>query len=148
MKRSILIIVLTVFFLSTTIYSGSYKDATPVLKEMVESLEMFIVNMEKAEDAKGIVLALDNYSKAVLKFAPALKKMMKKYPELKDETTHPEELKPFTKKMEELTKKMMKLYGKLAKYVKDPDVKEANKRWEKAMSSLDDKEEKEEETEE
>ncbi|MEN8154974.1 MAG: hypothetical protein ABFR75_13225 [Acidobacteriota bacterium] len=148
MKKIILISIMTISLMGMSLFSADYKDAVPVLKVMTTSLEEFILSMEKAEDAKGIVSALDNYSKAVVEFAPDVRKMMKKYPELKDETTHPELLKPFTKKMEDLAKKLMKLFGKMAKYGDDPEVKEANKRWQKAMSSLKEKEKKEEETKE
>ncbi len=68
---------------------------------------------------------------------------MKKYPELKDETQRPEELKPLLEKTDELTKKLMAVYGKIGKYANDPKVKAASKRWEKTMALLDDEEEEE-----
>ena len=144
MKKISLFIVLGIFILNFSVSGAKYDDAVPIIKKMIASLEAFISNMEKGKDAKAIATALDNYSKAVQEFAPDVRKMMKDYPELKDEKNHPEELRPYTKKFEDLTKKMMGLFVKVRKYINDPIVKEANKNFMKAMSTLEDKQEEEE----
>lgn len=144
MRKISVFIILSMFILNFSLIGAKYDDAVPVIKKMTRSLETFLLNLEKADNAKAIAATLDNYSKDVLEFAPDVKAMMKKYPELKDEKNHPERLKPYTKKFEDLTKKLMKIYGKLGKYMDDPAVKEASKRWQKAMSSLDDKKEEKE----
>ena len=147
MKKIVFLVILAVFIFNFSLSGAKYDDAVPIMKKMIGSLEAFISNIEKGENAKAIASALDTYSKDVLAFAPKVKEMMKQYPELKDEKNHPEELKPYTKKFEDLTKKLMKIYGKLGKYMSDPLVIEANKRWMKAMASLDDKKEEKEDIE-
>ena len=119
---------------------GKYSDAKPVIEEMAVSFEKFIVGLEKAADADSVAAALDSYSNVVVKLAPKVKTVMKKYPELKDETTHPEELKPLLRKMDDLTKRMAGLFGKIGQYSEDPKVKAALERWEKTMGLLDDEE--------
>jgi len=125
--------------------SDKYSKVKPIIKEMADTLEKFIVDLEKAENAGAVAEALDVYSKATVEIAPKVKKMMEKYPELKDETMRPKELKPLLDKMDELAKKLMGVYEKIGKYASDPKVKAATKRWEKAMALLDNGEEEEDE---
>jgi hypothetical protein len=78
----------------------------------------------------------------IKKLAPKIREIMKKYPELKDEKTHPEELKPLLKKMEELGKKLFGVMGKIQQFRSDPKVKEANNRFMEAMAAMDPEPEK------
>ena len=145
MKKFVIgVFVLTLLAGSAVYAGGKYADAKPLLEEMLKGFEKFVSGLEKAENADAVAAVLDAHTKATLAIAPKVKEIMKKYPELKDEKTHPEELKPLLAKMDELTKKLMGLFGKLGQYAKDPKVQDVMKRWENAMKSLDDKEEKEE----
>ena len=119
-----------------SIHAAKYDDAVPVMKKMIASIESFTVNINKAADGKEIAAAMDQYAKEIKSYAADVVQLMKKYPELKDDKNHPESLKPFTKKFEELSKKLMQLYGKLGKYMDDPDVKAANERMMKAMAAM------------
>lgn len=146
MKRNIIFILLVMGCFALTIHgSGKYDDVKPIIKQMADSLETFIASLEKVENADGVVNALDEYAKATVKIAPKVRKIMEKYPELKDETVRPEELKPLLDKMDELAKKLAGVYGKLGQYANDPKVKAAIKRWQKAMALLEGEEEEEEE---
>ena len=146
MRKLVIFILLVTVGSGLSIYSaGKYVHLKPIIKDMVDSLEIFILGMEKAENADAVAAALDKYSEATLKIAPKVKEMMKKYPELKNETNRPKELKPLMDKSDELAKKLIGLFGKISKYAKNPKVKAANERWQKAMASLDDEETKKEE---
>ena len=143
MKKFVLgVIVLTLLAGSAVYAGGKYANIKPVIEDMARVFEKFVTGLEKAENADAVAAALDYHSKAMIALAPKMKEIMKKYPELKDEKTHPEELKPLLTKMDELAKKMMGAFGKIGQYTKDPKVQEAMKRWENAMKALDDKEEK------
>ena len=137
MKKYLVLSVIVLFVFSGTLgFAKDYKDAEPVLKEMLLSLEKFVGGLEKAETSPAIAAALTEYTKAMNGFAPRLKKIMKKYPELGDEKTHPETLKPITLKMEEITKKLFKVFGKITANVSDPEVKAALDEMNKASAKM------------
>ena len=120
---------------------GKYSDAKPIIEEMAVSLEKFVLGLEKASDANAVAAALDAYSDVIVKLAPKAKAVMEKYPELKEETMHPEELKPLLTRMDDLAKRLAGLFGKIGQYSEDPKVKAALERWEKTMAMLDEEEE-------
>lgn len=124
-------------------FAKDYKDAEPVILEMVVSFEKFIGGLEKANTAPEVASVINEYSSAISVYAPKFKKILKKYPELEDEKTHPESLKPHIKKMEDMTKKLMKLYGKITKFMNDPEVKKAFENMTKISAQMDPDEDKE-----
>jgi len=138
MKKVAVFAVLALVFFAGLVYgSGKYAEAKPIIEKMNVSLEKFIANLGKAENAGAVVTALDAYTNVMKELAPKAKALLKKYPELKDERTHPEELKPMLKKMDELGKKMFGVLGKIQQFANDPQVKEANQRFLKTMAALD-----------
>ncbi len=137
MRRKIFVLLIALSFVfGSTMFAKDYKDAEPVLKEMLFSLEKFVGGLEKAETSPAIAAALTEYTKAINGFALRLKKIMKKYPELRDEKTHPETLKPLTLKMEEITKKLFKVFSKITANVSDPEVKAALDEMNKASAKM------------
>jgi Fe-S oxidoreductase len=149
MKKLVLFSIVCLLLCGISAYgNGKYDDVKPVIEKMAKVFEKFIVGMEKADSADAVVAALDAHTKDMTAIAPVVKELMKKYPELKDENNHPEELKPQIQKMEELSKRLVGSMGKLMQYAKDPKVIEAQKRWQKAMALMDDKQESEAEKEE
>ena len=137
MKKYLLLSVFVLFMFSGTLgFAKDYKDAEPVLKELILSLEKFVGGLEKAETAPAIAAALTEYTKAMNGFALRFKKIIKKYPELSDEKTHPESLKPLTLKMEEITKKLFKVFSKITANVSDPEVKAALDEMNKASAKM------------
>jgi hypothetical protein len=61
-------------------------------------------------------------------------KMEEKYPELKDMSDPPEELKEEAAKMEELASKMMSTLMKAAQFADDPDVQKAQAEFQEVMN--------------
>jgi hypothetical protein len=146
MKKVALFAVLALIFFAGLVYSnGKYAEAKPIVEKMTVSLEKFIANLERAENADAVVSALDAYTNVMKELAPKAKALLKKYPELKDEKTHPEELKPLLKKMDELGKKMFGVLGKIQQFADDPQVKEANKRFMDTMAAMDPEQEEQKE---
>ena len=143
MNKIIIFIVLLVFVFAVTVPAKSYEDAEPVIKDLVLSLEKFITGLEKADTAPEIAAVLSEYSKSMNELAPKFSKIIKKYPELNDEKTHPETLKPLISKMESMTKKLMKLFSKINAHMSDPQVKAALEEMNKASAKMDPKEEEE-----
>lgn len=143
MKKVALFAVSALILFAGFVYSsGKYAEAKPIIKQMTVSLEQFITNLEKAENAGAVVSALDAYTDVMKKLAPKAKALLIKYPELKDEKTHPEELKPLLKKMDELGKKMFGVMSKIQQFANDPQVKAANKRFMDTMAAMNPEPEK------
>jgi hypothetical protein len=143
MKKIALFAVVGLILFAGTVYGGGkYAEIKPIIEKMAVSFEKFITGMEKAENADAVVAALDAFSKVMIDLAPKAKDMLKKYPELKDEKTHPEELKPLLKKVEELGKKMFGALGKIQQFANDPKVKEAYKRFMETMAAMREEPEK------
>ena len=138
MKKVALFAVLgLIFFAGIVCAGGRYGEVRPIVEKMTVSLEKFITDLQKAENADAVVTALDAYTNVMKELAPKAKELLKKYPELKDEKTHPQELKPLLKKMDELGKKMFGVLGKIQQFADDPRVKEANKRFLDTMAAMD-----------
>jgi hypothetical protein len=137
MKRIILVALVGLVLCAGIVYgNGKYGEIKPLIEKMGTAFENFILGLEKAEDANAIAAALDAFSKIMKDLAPKMREIVKKYPELKDEATHPEELKPLLKKMDEMGKKMIGLMGKIQQFANDPKVTEANKRFMEAMAAM------------
>ena len=98
-NKAIVFTVLLVIVFGVNAPAKSYEDAEPVIKGLVLSLEKFIIGLEKADKAPEIAAALTEYSKSMNELAPKFSIIIKKYPELNDENTHPEALKPLISKM-------------------------------------------------
>lgn len=143
MKKVALFAIVGLILWSGVVYGGGkYAEIKPIIEKMVVSFEKFITDMEKADNADAVVAGLDAFTEMIKKLAPKMKEIIKKYPELKDETTHPEELKPLLKKMDELGKKMFGVMGKIQQFANDPKVKEANQRFMEAMAAMNPEPEK------
>ncbi len=141
MKKLLFCIVLCLFVFAGTIYGGGkYDDVKPVIEKMTKVFEKFVIGLEKAGSADAVAAAFDYTAKEMKTIAPKIKEFEKKYPELKDEKIHPEELKPLLKKFDDLVKRMIGVFAKIAQYANDPKVQEARKRFEKTMAAMDDKE--------
>ena len=144
-NKTIIFSIMLVFVFGINVPAKSYEDAEPVIKGLVLSLEKFVTGLEKADKASEIAAALTEYSVSMNEIAPKFSKIIKKYPELEDEKTHPEALKPIISKMEGLTKKLIKLFSKINAHMSDPGVKAAFEEMNKASAKMDPKEEEGEE---
>ncbi len=137
MRRKFFILLIALSFIfGSTMFAKDYKDAKPVINKMLLSIEKFIDGLEKSDTAPAIAAVINEYTKDVESFAPLFKVILKKYPELEDEKTHPEALKPQLLKVGETTKKLMVLYGKITKHMGDPEVKKALQELTKASAKM------------
>ena len=116
--------------------TGKYDDAKAVLGKLAAALESFIENMEAAEGAEAIAECLDGFTASMSELVPGLNEIREKYPELKDESTHPEELKPLLQRVNKDFAGMMKAYRKVKENLRDAAVKESDDRYEEVMARL------------
>jgi len=107
---------------------AKYEDVKPVLEKMASVMDKFIGDLEKVDNADGAAAALTVYTDDMEKLFPVIKGIVKKYPELTDEKNHPEDLKPYTKKVEELAKQMLGAMVKIQPFAEDAKVKAAMER--------------------
>ena len=146
MKRNLFVLLIALTLISgSTMFAKDYKEAVPIIDQMQLAIEKFIGGLEKADTAQAIAAVITEYTKDVKVFAPLFRVILDKYPELEDEKTHPEALKPQLDKIEETTKKLMRLYGKVGKYMGEPVVKKALEELTKASAALDPQKGKKEE---
>lgn len=113
-----------------------YEDARVVLTELAVLLEGFVVSMNEAEKPDDIARVLYKFTEAIEGMLPDIDEIRKKYPELNDEETHPEELKPLVQRIDKDFQAMMKAYVKVNANLEDPVVKEADTKFKEVMASL------------
>ena len=127
-----LVVVLSLSFLTMPlIMSGcgeKYSDAKKINEEFVSIMEDYVSDLEKADDAKTVAKAINRFADGMEDLLPQMQKLSEKYPELKDKSNPPEELKESQQKAEEMSKKMAGSMMKMMTYMMDPEVQEAQKR--------------------
>lgn len=116
--------------------AGKYADAKAILEKLASALELFAQDMNAAENTTAIAECLEVFTASMTELVPGLTGIREKYPELKDETTHPEELKPLLHRVDKDFVEMMKAYGKVKENLDDPSVKASDDKYKEVMSKL------------
>jgi hypothetical protein len=129
----IIFLAMSVVFLSC---SGKYNDVIEVNEDFMDATTEYIDSLDKADSAASVASALDEYADRMETLAPRMKKMAEKYPELKDPDKIPEALKKSTEKVEAMGIKMAGSMMKSMQYMMDSKVREAQMRFQKAMSLM------------
>lgn len=114
--------------------AGKYADVKKANAKFVKITESYIADLEKADDAKAVAKAMNQYADDMSAIWPVLQALGEKYPELEDKSDPPEELKESLKSAEEVGKKMVSTFMKIMPYMTDPEVAEAQKRLSAAMA--------------
>ena len=113
---------------------GKYSDVIEVNSQFADAMEEYINAMEKADNASSVADATNAYAAKIEKIAPRIREIADKYPELKDRSKVPEELKESRKRDDALGEKMAGAMMKgMMTYRKDPEVRKAQQRLQKAM---------------
>jgi len=111
---------------------SSTSEAKAIMEKQVSLMEHFIAGMENAGDAKAVATAFTDFGTGMKELTPKMLELSKKYPGLYKES--PEDLKPLTKKIEELNPKMGAAMMKAMQYGSDPAVQEALKNFTSSMA--------------
>ncbi len=135
MKKNILIFLSSLMFLFVGC-SEKYSDAVEVNQDFIAVMNNYIDNLEKADSAKKIAGAMDEFADAMTKIGPRLKAVSEKYPELKDENNQPEVFKKIQKESEEMQKRFSTSFMKTMQYMQDPAVQKAHQRIAAAMQAM------------
>lgn len=136
MKKLVLILTVVVFLVGMIACGGGekYGDVKAVMNDLADAFDGFGIAMEKAEDGKAVVAAINDFADKMKTLQPKMEEIKKKYPDLKGQT--PEELKEVMKKMEEAGQKLGTAMGKIMQFATDPAVMEAQKKLQEAMLAL------------
>lgn len=113
-----------------------YADAKKVLENLAGLIETFVKDMDQAEKSMSVAQVLDGFAEAMKELLPKISKIREKYPELDNQDTHPEELKPLLERIDKDFRAMMKSYGKVNEHIEDPAVKAADEKYKEVMSGL------------
>ena len=130
MKKMIIVLFLSLLTMSFLIIgcSAKYSDAEKVSEEYIDLMEGYIADLEKVGNAKDVVRAMNKFADGMEDLLPRMKKLSEKYPELKDKSNLPEELKKTQERAGEMGLKMAGSMMKLMPYMMDPEVQKAQNR--------------------
>jgi phage shock protein A len=127
----LLVVGLAGFFACST--GGKYGEAKDLLNKSLTAMDDFVKAIDQAKDAKAVAAAITNFKDSMAALKPKMQALDKKYPELKDETKMPEDLKPLMTKMQEMSSKMINASMKAYQYNQDPEVQKAQEELNKVM---------------
>ena len=130
------IVLVVVFTLIGCGGGGKYSDALEINTKFADAMEDYIGELESADDAGAIAKAVNSFAAKVEKIAPRMKKLIEKYPELKNKDNYPKELKESQKRATELGQRMVGAMMKTMQHMRDKNVKAAHERLQKAMAMM------------
>ena len=110
-----------------------YADAKELNEDAVKVMEEYVAELDKSGNAKDVATAMNHFADKMEALMPKMKKLAEKYPELKDTSNPPEELRDSQKKAEALGQKMAGSMMKIMPYMNDPQVQKAQERMNAAM---------------
>lgn len=115
---------------------SNYNDAKEVYQDHITAMKNFTTDMENADNADAVAKAITNYTGAMEKLIPKIKKMNKKYPELVNQKVTPAELEKETERIEALSGKLESAMMKTMQYIMSPEVQAALENQGKVMSKM------------
>lgn len=133
MKRLMTLAVCLLALVLVTGCGGKYSDVKKANEEYVEIVEGYIADLDKADDSKDVVKAMNDFTDDLEVLWPKMRELADKYPELENEDNLPEELKESQDRAEEVGAKMATSFMKIMKYMGDADVRAAQERMGKVM---------------
>ncbi len=133
MKKWMTLAVCLLALVLVTGCGGKYSDVEKANEEYVQIIEDYIAALDKADDSKSVVKAMNNFSDDLEELWPKMQELAEKYPELDNEDNLPDELKESQVRAEEVGAKMAGSFMKIMKYMEDPEVMAAQERMGKIM---------------
>ena len=130
MKKMIHVLFLSLLAMSFIVLGcgNKYADANKMNEEYVSLMENYFADLDKAENASDTAKAMNKFADGMAGLWPKMQALSEKYPELKDKSNTPEELKKTQKQVDEVSKKMTGSMMKSMQYMTDPEVRKAHQR--------------------
>jgi len=83
-----------------------YSEVKKIDEEYIALMEDYVDEIEKVENAKDAAIAINWFTDSMKKLLPRMQEIAEKYPEIKDLTNLPKDLKENHKRMQEAGRKM------------------------------------------
>ena len=115
--------------------SEGTREARSIMRKQADITEDYLNDLSNAENADGVVKAIDKYSEGMRELIPELREFNEKYPEYK-EGKIPEGLEEEVDRLREASSKIPGAMMKMAKYMMNSSVQEAMTRMSKDMDKL------------
>lgn len=129
LKRIAALVLISIVFLAGC-GTHKYDDAQTTIKEFIKINEDYIAAVEKVENSRDLVQAIETYSENMSAITGKMSRLYAKFPEIKNPKTAPRELEAEMKKMEGIGIKLftVSMSPKIIKFSKEKDVLEAQKK--------------------
>jgi hypothetical protein len=131
--------VLTVVGLIVICTSCSSNNPKAVLSDFLSAYESYCADMAKAESGDDVLEALDKATAKMKDMIPRMNQLTKQYPEIKGlekGASLPDVFKEFQSAFAALRPMQMKAIGHAGSYLKDPRVKESQKKFIEVMNMM------------
>ena len=115
---------------------GKYSDAEKATNEYADIMEDFSTAINKSNSASDAAKAINNFADRMVKLAPKMEKLQKKYPELQTMDKLPKELEDAQKRLNEVSQKFTASMIKMMPYMNDPEVQKAQERMDMLMQNM------------
>lgn len=137
----LVMLVLTMFGLAVQSYTqdiaGKYADVKALLEKYTHLIQLYIEDCDKATSAAEYAAAIRKYRESLEPIIPEMNAISAKYPEFKNQTEPPEELKVDMEAINKIMENMFKANARLSMYLEDPAVQEENKKLQEVLSKID-----------
>ena len=111
-----------------------YESVVSPTEDFVEATNEYLAELDNTKDSSQVAAAINSYADKIEKIMPKMYEISKKFPELSNNSSElPAELKKVREEAAEVGKKFTKSFAKLAPYMQDPKVMEAQMRLSKVM---------------
>ncbi|MCP4220622.1 MAG: hypothetical protein GY765_38700 [bacterium] len=127
---------LAVFFIIIMLTACGGDDPKSIMKDSIKTMETFITDMDSADSAGDVADAMEQFVDDMKDLAPRWESLKKKFPDYDFKKNYPEDLKELGAKAEELSAKLVGAMGKMAKYMTDPKVIAAMKKFGEIAKSM------------
>jgi len=105
--------------------SQKNKEIRRLTNENIQLMNHYIEALEKAETPEQMAVAIHDYAQKIREFAPKMRALKTRYPELQNTKEVPEGLEDITLRLEETTNHLVVASARTKKYEDNPAVKKA-----------------------
>lgn len=135
-KKFNFLLVLICGFVLLVSCGGKYSDVIKVNDKYIDAMEDFVSDLEKADTAKAVAAGINSFADKMEDIAPQMAKLAKKYPELKDQSSVPKNLKESQARAEDVGKRFAGSFMKMMGFMESDEVRKAQARLQKSMQSM------------
>ncbi len=133
--RRLVVPTLLVLAVLTMLGCGKYSDAIQLNRQYIDLMDQYLSDLDESGSAADVAKAMNDYADELEVLWPKMQAVSEKYPELKDRSNQPEEMKASQQEVEEVAKRFGSSMMKVMPYMRDAEVRKAQKRLQGIMIS-------------